>query len=223
MQSPPLMTLPSRRCGRSLGMRFATLAGWARLISGSSPATADWSSAGNLPDTAGLSTRDAEIFEKDLDHVTHKLFAAVYDPQHVVRLSRDELLGRLGWKDRFEYRNRHSFPVNEVLYQPIDDSREALERSLNELGGGYVAVLGTPGSGKSTLLTQTLRYLPQRVIRYYAYIPDAQSSAVRGESINFLYDVVRAIEEAGFRPGQSINHPDRVCCCLYSQTKSSVR
>lgn len=163
----------------------------------------------NLPETAGLSTRDAEIFEKDLDHVTHKLFAAVYDPQHVVRLSRDKLLGRLGWKDRFEYRNRHSFPVNEVLYQPIDDSREALERSLNELGGGYVAVLGTPGSGKSTLLTQTLRYLPQRVIRYYAYIPDAQSSAVRGESINFLYDVVRTIEETGFRPGQSINHPDR--------------
>lgn len=161
-----------------------------------------------LPSTEGLSTRDAEIFEKDLDYVTHKIFATVFDPQQIVHLSREEMLNRLGWRERFEYRNRHSFPVNEVLYQPIDESREALERALNELDGGYVGVLGTPGSGKSTLLTQTLRYFPQRVIRYYAYIPDAQGTAVRGEAVNFLNDIVRAIEDAGFRPGQSINYPD---------------
>lgn len=102
-----------------------------------------------LPSTEGLSARDAEIFEKDLDYVTHKIFATVFDPQQIVHLSREELLNRLGWRERFEYRNRHSFPVNEVLYQPIDESREALERALNELDGGYVGVLGTPGSGKS--------------------------------------------------------------------------
>ena len=163
----------------------------------------------SLPTTEGMSSRDAVIFQKDLDHVTHKIFDAVYDPQHIVRLNRDELLNRLGWRDRFEYRNQHSFPVNELLYQPIDDSREALQRALIELDGGYIAVLGTPGSGKSTLLTQTLRYFPQRVIRYYAFIPDAQSGSTRGEAVNFLHDVVRAIEDAGFRPGQIINYPDR--------------
>jgi hypothetical protein len=162
----------------------------------------------SLPSSEGLSRRDAEIFEKDLDHVTHKIFATVFDPQQIVHLSREELLNRLGWRDRFEFRNRHSFPVNEVLYQPIDETKEALQRALNELDGGYVCVLGTPGSGKSTLLTQTLRYFPQRVIKYYAYIPDAQGTAVRGEAINFLNDIVRAIEDAGFRPGQSITYPD---------------
>lgn len=163
----------------------------------------------SLPTTEGMSSRDAEIFQKDLDNVTHKIFAAVYDPQYIVRLNREELLSRLGWKDRFEYRNQHSFPVNETLYQPIEDSRKALERALMELDGGYIAVLGTPGSGKSTLLTQTLRYFPQRVVRYYAFIPDAQSGPKRGEAINFLHDVVRALEDTGFRPGQSINYPDR--------------
>jgi hypothetical protein len=162
----------------------------------------------NLPTAEGPSSRDSEVYEKDLEHVTHEIFAAVFDPRQIVRLSREELLNRLGWRDRFEYRNRHSFPVNDALYQPIDESREALERALNDLDGGYVAVLGSPGSGKSTLLTQTLRYFPQRVVRYYAYIPDAQGSAVRGEAVNFLHDVVRAVEDAGFRPGQSISYPD---------------
>jgi hypothetical protein len=161
-----------------------------------------------LPTTEGLSRRDAEIYERDVDHVAQQLFAAVFDPQQVVRLTHEELLHRLGWKKRLEYRNRHSFPVNEALYQPIEESKEALERALNELEGGYVGVLGNPGSGKSTLLTQTLRYFPQRVIRYYAYIPDAQGAAIRGEAVNFLNDIVYAIEDAGFRPGQSINYPD---------------
>lgn len=163
----------------------------------------------SLPATEGMSRRDAELYEEDLSHVTEKLFAAVYDPQHIVRLNRDELLNRLGWRSQFRYRNQHSFPVDEVLYQPIEESRESLEHALNEFDGGYIGILGTPGSGKSTLLTQTLRYFPQRVIRYYAFIPDAQDAAVRGESVNFLHDVVRAIEDAGFKPGRGINHPDR--------------
>lgn len=163
----------------------------------------------SLPTTEGMSSRGAELFLKDLEHVAQKLFAIVFDPEHIVRLSREELLNRLGWKDRFEYRNQHNFPVNEALYQPIEENKEALESALANLDGGYVAVLGSPGSGKSTLLTQTLRYFPQRVVRYYAFIPDARGAAVRGETVNFLHDIVRAIEDAGFRPGRSVVHPDR--------------
>jgi energy-coupling factor transporter ATP-binding protein EcfA2 len=85
-----------------------------------------------------------------------------------------------------------------------------LENALATLPGGYIAVLGTPGSGKSTLLTQVLRAYQAHVIRYYAYVPDAQDPTVlRGEAINFLHDVGLAIEEAGFRVGASPSHFDR--------------
>src|SRR5204863_1083410 len=112
---------------------------------------------------------------------------------------------------RFEFRSRHEFPVDELLYQPIDHSVSQFEQSLNTLPGGYIAVLGTPGTGKSSLLTKTLRRRTERVIRYYAYIPDAQDPiTVRGESVNFLHDVVLALKRAGFsRNISSVSSFDR--------------
>jgi hypothetical protein len=163
----------------------------------------------SLPRAEGISENLADLYLRDLEHVTVKIFEAVYDPQIIIRLNREELLIRLGWKDRFEYRNQHYFPVNENLYEPIEKSREALEQSLNNLEGGYVGVLGSPGSGKSTLLTQSLRYRRDRVIKYYAFVPDSQSTAVRGEAVNFLHDIVRAIEDAGFRTGEVIPRDER--------------
>jgi hypothetical protein len=162
-----------------------------------------------LPSSESANDRFADLYTRDLEHVAAKIFEAVYDPKIIIRLTRDELLAHLGWKDRFEYRNRHYFPVNESLYQPIETSKKAIETALDSLEGGYVGLLGSPGSGKSTLLTQTLRYFPARVIRYYAFVPDSQSTAVRGESVNFLHDIVRAIEHAGFRPGDTIVSADR--------------
>lgn len=163
----------------------------------------------SLPRAEGISENLADLYLRDLEHVTVKIFEAVYEPQLIIRLNREELLIRLGWKDRFEYRNQHYFPVNENLYEPIEKSREALEQSLSNLEGGYVGVLGSPGSGKSTLLTQSLRYRRDRVIRYYAFVPDSQSTAVRGEAVNFLHDIVRAIEDAGFRTGEVIPRDER--------------
>ena len=162
-----------------------------------------------LPSTAELNGWDADIYLRDLDHATYTIFAAVFDPQRIVRFSRDELLSRLGWRSRVEFRNRHSFTVDENLYQPIEESKDELEQALSDIESGYVAVLGGPGSGKSSLLTQTLRYFVARVIRYYAFVPDAHGAALRGESVNFLHDIVRAIDEAGFPSGRSLNQLDR--------------
>lgn len=156
-----------------------------------------------LPKAENTTSRDERIYDGDLDHVTEKLFRAVYDPQQIIRLDRTELLDFLGWKGRFESRNPHEFPVDEVLYQPIEESKQALERMLTKNESGYIAVLGSPGSGKSTLLTQTLRYFRQRILRYYAFVPDAQGAKSRGESHNFLHDLVGVIENAGFRVGYS--------------------
>ncbi len=164
-----------------------------------------------LPELKEKFARDQVIAQQDLKDLTETLFAAVADPQRIIELTRNDLLARLDWQARFEFRSRHEFPVDELLYQPIGPSVRQLEQALEELPGGYVAVLGAPGSGKSSLLTKTLRSHPARVIRYYAYVPDAQDSApVRGESTNFLHDVVLAIDRTGFTPaGTSISQFDR--------------
>ncbi len=164
-----------------------------------------------LPEFKEKLSRDQVIAQQDLKDLTETLFATVADPRRIIELTRNDLLARLDWRARFEFRSRHEFPVDELLYQPIEPSVRQLERALEKLPGGYIAVLGTPGSGKSSLLTKTLRSHPARVIRYYAYVPDAQDSApVRGESTNFLHDVVLMLGRVGFASAaRSISQFDR--------------
>lgn len=157
-------------------------------------------------------SKDAEIAKKDLEHITQSLFAEVAGPDRIIKLDREKLLSELGWTERVEFKNLHEFPVDKKLYQPIKSVICKFRDAINNLQGGYVAVIGTPGSGKSTLLTQTLRHCRERVIRYYAYVPDAQDSRrLRGESAYFLHDVVLDIERAGveFHVGESISRFDR--------------
>ena len=60
-------------------------------------------------------------------------------------------------------------------------------------------------------MTKTLRSVDARVVYYYSYVPDAQSPATtRGESVNFLHDVVLTIERAGFGVEGVPIRPDRV-------------
>lgn len=154
--------------------------------------------------------RAREIVRADLDRISQFLFRTVAAPKKVIELTRDQLLAGLEWTDRFEFRSRHEFPIDEVLYFPIKDSERQLEHALEALPGGYFGLLGTPGSGKSSLGTQTLRRRTDRVIRYYAFVPDAQDPTVlRGESENFLHDMVLAIERAGFQVGTSPSRFDR--------------
>lgn len=119
--------------------------------------------------------------------------------QGVVEMSTDQLLRSLGWVNGYASRFRHEFPDPSTPYLPIIPSLNRLNDSLERLRGGYLAVVGPPGSGKSTLLTRALRRpRPERVIRYYAYVPDAQDPAAsRGESESFLHDVCLALHHAG--------------------------
>lgn len=139
---------------------------------------------------------------EELRSLIQTLFETVADPQRIVKLDRVELLSRLGWEHRFEFRNRHEFPVNEFLYQPIESSVQQLAQAIDALPGGYLAVLGSPGSGKSTMLTQNLRLRSERVIRYYAFVPDDRGpTTLRGESTSFLHDLTLALDRAGFGSG----------------------
>ena len=137
---------------------------------------------------------------EDITSIVDLLFSTAASPERVVSLTRVEMINRLGWERRFSTWNIHEFPEPQYAYQPIQNTISNLLTSLEELPGGYIGVFGSPGSGKSTLLTQTLRKMPVRLIRYYAYVPDAQDpSVLRGEAISFLNDVTLKLTQAGFR------------------------
>jgi len=147
----------------------------------------------------GMLTDGSSTPSDDVEHIRSRLFAAVQSPQYLIEMSRDELLNLLGWTDHFTLRRLHDFPVDYRLYRPIAGTVDAVSRSLDALSGGYVAILGGPGSGKSTLLTHLLRQRPERVIKYYAFIPGTgEALKPRGESESFLHDLVCQIADAGF-------------------------
>jgi len=131
-----------------------------------------------------------------------------WEGKHVVQIERDELLARLGWEKRFDFRFKHDFYVDEVLYQPIQSTIDELDKSISMHLQGYVAMLGTPGSGKSTTLTQSYRYKSGfRVIRYYAFVRD-DTAPQRGEAQNFLHDLVLALWREGFRGKSGVSFPE---------------
>ena len=151
-----------------------------------------------------VTSREQLTFQKDIDQLCQFLFETIAGPEKITEMTLDQLLQRLNWKSRFEFKSRHEFPEPDIPYQPVKSVVNKLNQTLSNLPGGYIALIGTPGSGKSTLLTQTLRNRPERVIRYYVYVPDAQEPlTLRGESVNFLHDICLAIEHAGFHVGKS--------------------
>ena len=155
-------------------------------------------------------TGDQEIARRDIEQIAYSLFRIVANPARIIQLTRLQLLSQLGWAQRFELVNSHQFPVDEELYQPIEETVRDLIEAVDHLAGGYIAVVGTPGSGKSTLLTKTIRSLNERAFSYYAYVPDAPYPVgLRGESVNFLHDIGIQMERAGFRAGSGSPGFDR--------------
>ena len=155
-----------------------------------------------------ISSNERRHVIEDVEQIRQMLFLAVADPARITYLSYQQLIERLGWTDRYEFRNRHIFPVDEETYQPIEPTGREILSAVENLPGGYIAVLGSPGSGKSTLLTKILRDVDARVISYYSYVPDAQTpSTQRGESVNFLHDVVLHLARSGLRTGTGTYGP----------------
>ena len=149
--------------------------------------------------------------QEDIDRLAHELLQIAADPGQIVHLPRDELIRRMGWEHRFSFNSAHRFPIDQNLYQPISATSDQLLDAIDELPSGYVALLGGPGTGKSSLLTETLKNVEVRVVRYYAYVPDAAGpTSLRGESVSFLHDVVTELDRLGFNAGQSTRRRDRV-------------
>jgi hypothetical protein len=150
-----------------------------------------------LPEQLGTTRREVVQRIQDTEHLFSLLLEIAGDERRTIHLSKNDLLGRLGWENRFRFRFRHEFWVDENLYQPISDTISELEHSIAHFNNGYLALIGTPGSGKSTTLTQTFRYRKGfRIIRYYAFVRD-DTRLGRGESLNFLHDLVLALRQHG--------------------------
>lgn len=190
--------------------------GWAAYQSGGEAAVGRWrETLQAFRAAAGLTAEEFPAFARDCefefgqsladdpatgdhDRVRQLLQDVVASPAAQSRLTLDELLTRLGWRDRAEFRNRHEFP-DPPHYEAVARTPGELESRLAALSGGYLALVGSPGSGKSTLLTRLLRGgRPEQVIRYYAFVPDAQDPGrSRGEAANFFQDVCLSARRAG--------------------------
>src|SRR6266540_3513535 len=156
-----------------------------------------------LPSLAEVPGRDAVSYRRDLDELLLALLRVATDPRQLVRLSKDELLDRLGeaWRQRLELRSAHEFPPP-AAYQPVHATAEGLAASLQRFTSGYLALVGSPGSGKSTLLTQELRGSEDVVARYYAYVRGrADVGSMRAEASAFLHDLVLTLERGGLPRG----------------------
>lgn len=149
------------------------------------------------------------IKSEDHNKLANFIFEIAGSSERKVKVDQKELLKRLNWENRYEFRSKHEFEVPK-FYRPIKGSVSRLVNRIDNFSGGYIALIGGPGSGKSTLLTRTLRKLPHRLVRYYAYVPDAQDpTVIRGESKNFLHDVTLRLSKAGFSLTRS-NEKDRI-------------
>jgi hypothetical protein len=158
-----------------------------------------------LPTNLATSSRDDTAYVRQIRELARVLPDIVRDPSRRVEYDRASLLQRVGWTELFELRHRHEFPVRDP-YEPIGESVNALRTKLKNLPGGYIGFFGSPGSGKSTLLTRTLEggLSEHRLIKYYAFVPgSADPRSKRGESVNFLHDLVLSLERAGLSIGRS--------------------
>ncbi|WP_147403425.1 ATP-binding protein [Pseudomonas aeruginosa] len=134
---------------------------------------------------------------EDVDALAHFFMQRVSSTSGPVELRPEDILHGLGWSDRFALRFKHEFPVDEQLYQPIQETVAALDKAVAQFRRGYLALVGPPGSGKSTTLTQTLRYREGiRLVRYYAFVRDDPRTG-RGEAAAFLHDLCLSLSGLG--------------------------
>ncbi len=159
---------------------------------------------------SGAPDDEGRQLAQDINDIGALLFQLSASRERIVELSSDQLLQQLGWQGRMQFVSQHSFPIESALYRPIEVTREALNRALDELTSGYICLLGSPGSGKSSLLTDTLARRPERVALYYCYVPkSADLSFLRGEAGSFLHDVVVQLERMGVRGGRTLPSPSK--------------
>lgn len=152
-----------------------------------------WGPAADFAQAHRLSP-DARRLAGQIARLLPRLVADVRDRD---RWTRSQLLEELGWPDSFMLRRSHQFPVGAYVQRNAVTER-ALRQAINEVGRGYVALIGSPGAGKSTLLQSSLATEPALIIvRYLAFVPGEGQGIGRGEAEAFLDDVNAQLKSSG--------------------------
>ena len=146
---------------------------------------------------ASPSTRNSDIVA-----LSAALCRRVSEASDVVELDKRGVLELMGWSDRALLHSLHEFPVDLDTYAPLAGAIADLNESIGRHDSGYVAVIGPPGSGKSTLLSQALTGSPDRIIRYYAFVPGTALARTRLTARGFLHDVVFMLNESGIESSE---------------------
>ncbi len=97
--------------------------------------------------------------DEDLVRLVRFLWEEVGSNKRNVEFTREQIIQRLGWTDRFKTIFNHELIVDRKRYQPIQSTINLLDTKLVEHNNGYLFLIGGPGSGKSTLLAQWSRGL----------------------------------------------------------------
>ena len=133
--------------------------------------------------------------KRDLGWLKSVLMDAVVAASGKVELDAREVVQRAGWTGRFDLKLDHCFPVNLDTYAPLTEPLQQLEDLLQRLDSGCIALTGPPGSGKSTLLNQALAASGDRILRYFAYVPDRITNRNAMTAQAFLQDICLRLEK----------------------------
>lgn len=141
---------------------------------------------------------------EDLLDVARLIQIMASNKNREVLATRDDVIRKLNWGDRFKTTYDHNLFVTTSSYEPNIKAIQQLNNLLYSKTKGYIFLEGSPGSGKSTLLTQWSRSISELSIRYYAFDftnPSSQlnNDSDRGDKTIFLYDVLKMMERRGFK------------------------
>lgn len=140
------------------------------------------------------------------------LLEKVTDKNKPIEFSASDIIKNLGWEGMFSTIFNHDLLIDPDRYQPIVETKEALDKLIDQNTEGYVFLLGGPGTGKSTLLTEWSKNRKERIIRYYAFdftSPSAfTNNRERGETLTFYYDLVSQLKADGIYKEKSLIDKD---------------
>ena len=113
------------------------------------------------------------------------------------KITKEKVLRQLGLSERFEDKLSHFFKVVDDDYYVVNDRLlNSIQKSVDELDGGYVLVEGLPGIGKSTALTKFQQQNEDIGFTYYCFIPDSKNNfgELRHKTNYFLKSMCIGIE-----------------------------
>ena len=144
---------------------------------------------------------DSDTLETEFYRLYHFLYDEIAKSRtgEPLEYTREELIIKLGWQDRFELRSKHNFTILEP-YLPLGDKINEFFNAISSNSGGYITILGPPGIGKSSFLAYIPSKENMRIIKYFIHLQGSREPvAFRAEAENFLHDLILRLENWGIK------------------------